>query len=396
MMKTVNFIIASLSTGGAEKVVANLSKELVNRYNVNIILFGSNSSEDYSTNGNIIYLDKINTRLNPIYKIFAFFLRINKLRKIKKKSDISISFIEYPNFINVLSRVKGHKTVLSVRNHMTMKHSKGLKSMIWKWTIRRYYRNADKIVSCSKEIEYDLIKNYHIPSPLITVIYNGYPINEIRKMSTETLDVKEQEIFDKPVIISIGRLSYHKGFTKLIKAFHLLKKDYNDFQLVILGKGEMLDELNTLITDLHLNDSVHILGFKKNPYTYIAKSKVFVLNSSYEGFPNVLLEAMICGLPVISSDCLSGPREIIAPSKLNEITLDYSIDLNRFGVLFPGNRNENQSQNAFTIMTKHIQELMYNENLRTHFSKKSIERSNEFDLNSNVLLWELLLNSLLK
>jgi len=145
-MKKVKFFIGTLSKGGAERVVSNLSLCMSKEIEKEIILFGNNSRTDYRYDGKLIYLDKIKDK-NVFYKIYAFLFRIRQIKTIKKDNPDAtiISFLEYPNLINLLTRKYG-KTVISVRNHMSTKHNKGFKSYLWNSTIKYLYGKADKII----------------------------------------------------------------------------------------------------------------------------------------------------------------------------------------------------------------------------------------------------------
>ena len=118
----------------------------------------------------------------------------------------------------------------------------------------------------------------------------------------------------RPLIIAMGRLTKVKDFSTLIKAFYLVRKKL-DARLIIIGEGELRYELEMLISKHNLQEDILLPGFLKNPFVLIQKANLFVLSSIWEGFPNVLVEAMTCGTPVISTDCNSGPSEILEHGK---------------------------------------------------------------------------------
>ncbi|MFW6009601.1 MAG: glycosyltransferase [archaeon] len=135
----------------------------------------------------------------------------------------------------------------------------------------------------------------------------------MNKLKTEKI---EEDYADNNFLITaMGRYTDQKGFDNLIKAVkNVIEKGY-EIKLIIMGKGENKQQLNALIKKLNLKDKVELIGFKSNPYKYISESDLFVLSSNYEGFPNSLLEAMACEVPVISTDCPTGPSEIIDNNK---------------------------------------------------------------------------------
>ncbi|WP_300902905.1 glycosyltransferase [uncultured Clostridium sp.] len=385
-------MIGTLSGGGAERVISNLSLNWDKNMEKNIIMFGSNAKIDYPIDGNLINIDK-NEIKNIKDKVFNLIYRVNEIKKIKKENPNSeiISFLEYPNLLNLLTRKYG-KTIISVRNHMSSKHNKGIKSYFWNSTIKYLYGRADKIIVVSEEIKNDLVLNYKIKEDKIKVIYNSYPINEIRRLATEQIENQYNEIFNGNVIISAGRVKPQKAHWHLIRAFSKVKENVKDSKLVILGEGELKEELIELSRKLNIEKDVYFLGFKKNVFKYINASEVFVLSSLFEGFPNALVEAMSCGVPVISSDCLSGPREILSPQEFNVNNIQYGILENRYGILVPvcdGIRSYNRElTNEEIIMAESIISILTNTDLKDEFSKKSILRAKEFEINEIIKQWE--------
>lgn len=388
MKKKVIFLIGTLSSGGAERVVSNLSMKLPDNIEKEIILFGDKATIDYPYNGKITFLDKAPSK-GLINKLITFIRRVNTLKRIKKNNPGApfISFLEYPNLLNMLSLNKN--SIVSVRNFMSTKHNKGVKSLLWNMSIKFFYKKAREIIVVSKQIKDDLIKNYKIPEEKIKVIYNFYLLDELSNQSGAELEEKEMITFDKPTIINVGRLSVQKGQHHLINAFDKVREIIPNAQLVFLGQGGLEEELTKQASKLGLSDSVHFLGFQKNPFKYISKSKVFVLSSYYEGFPNALAEAMACRVPVISTDCPSGPREILAPQEYGR-QISYGLNESRYGVLVPDFTTSNEKK-AENIMSESIIEIINNPNLYTGFSEKSHQRIQDFNVDNIIKEWEKLI-----
>lgn len=388
MKKKVIFLIGTLSSGGAERVVSNLSMKLPDDIEKEIILFGDKATIDYPYNGKVTFLDKAPSK-GLINKLITFIRRVNTIKRIKRNNpDVPfISFLEYPNLLNMLS--PNRDSIVSVRNFMSTKHGKGIKSILWNVSIKLFYKKAHKIIVVSKQIKDDLIKNYKIPEEKIKVIYNFYLIDELGNQSETELEEKERLIFDKPTIINVGRLSKQKGQHHLINAFDKVRESIPNAQLVFLGQGGLEEELTKQASKLGLSDSVHFLGFQKNPFKYISKSKVFVLSSYYEGFPNALAEAMACGVPVISTDCPSGPREILAPQEYGN-QINYGLNKSRYGVLVPDftTSDEKITEN---IISESIIEIMNNTNLYNYFLEQSHQRIQDFNVENIVKEWEKLI-----
>ncbi|MDT2823843.1 glycosyltransferase [Vagococcus lutrae] len=390
-MKECNFLIGTLSGGGAERVVSNLSLNFDPSIKKNIILFGDYSIT-YPYEGNLEVLDKNDiTKKKIITKISTLFKRMKSLKKVKEKKT-TISFLEYPNLMNCLTNNNNNKTIVSVRNHMTTKHKQGLKSIFWKQTIKHLYPKTDLIVACSKEIKKDLVINYKIPDDKIKVIYNSYDLREINLLKKEEIEKQYENIFEYPVIISSGRLSKQKGFEYLIRSFYYALQKSPNLKLVILGEGPEEKKLKNLVNTLGIKSSVFFLGFQVNPFKYIYHSKIYVQTSIFEGFPNALCEAMACGIPVISTDCLSGPREILAPTEFEASTLNYDINIDRNGILIPNFESEVKDieQLEKECATKML-ELLSDCKVYNCFREKSEKRVKDFDIKKLISEWESLI-----
>lgn len=392
-MKKVNLFIQTLSTGGAERVVSNIAINLESNIKKTILLYGEDSKTTYPYDGELIYLDRSKSN-NEYDKIRELISRINAIKKVKKqdKDTTTISFLEYPNLINSLTTKHG-KSIISVRNHMSTKHKSGLKARFWNATIKYLYPKADLTVAVSEEIKSDLIDNYKIDANKIKVIYNSYDIDSIQQMAEENIETKYQEIFNNPVIITAGRLNKQKGHWHLIRAFAKVKETIPNAQLVLLGEGELEGYLKQLAAELNILDSTHFLGFQKNPFKFISRSQLFAMSSFHEGFPNALAEAMACGVPVVSSDCLSGPREILAPDEFKIDKIKYGINENRYGVLVPvcdGNKYgvDDPITNEENEMSKALIQLLKDEEKRDYFSRQSLKRIKDFEISNIIKEWE--------
>jgi glycosyltransferase involved in cell wall biosynthesis len=154
-----------------------------------------------------------------------------------------------------------------------------------------------------------------VPIGRLQVIYNGLPGNEIRQLAAEPLPDEHEQIFAAPTIVTAGRLDEVKGQHYLVQAHAELRSRGFAQQLVILGEGPRGEDLRRLAEELGVSGSVHFLGFQQNPYRYMRRASVFALSSILEGLGLVLGEAMFCGAPVVSFDCPTGPREVLADGR---------------------------------------------------------------------------------
>jgi glycosyltransferase involved in cell wall biosynthesis len=226
-----------------------------------------------------------------------------------------LSAQDHLNVVALLAqRLSGEatKTVASVHTTpvMAFRANPGIKNRVLiPVTMRLLYPTADGIHAVSQGAADGLADVAAIPSDAVKVIHN--PIVD------ERIEVQSQEAVTHrwfsepaPVIVSVGRLSEEKGYPYLLKAVARILPQ-RPVKLVMVGEGPQRAELETLARELGIAESVDLIGYRENPYKYLARSQVFVLSSLWEGLPAVLVEAMACGAPVVATDCRSGPGEII-------------------------------------------------------------------------------------
>lgn len=388
-MKNIAFFTVTLSNGGAERVVSYLSKEFPEEYNRYVIV-SYLSEEHYEYGGQLINLD-VKPADNVLGKVSNYFKRINKLRKIKKELnlDTTISFLDGANVVNILSRVND-KIIISIRNHKSQELS-GKKGAIVMKIMSRMYRKADKVIAISGGVEKDLLENFNVPKEKVKVIYNPIDINKIEKAAAEEIDESLKYIFEKPTIVNVGRLTNQKAQWSLIRAFSKVAEKNENINLAILGQGELKEDLEKLIAEYNLQDRVFLLGFQSNPFKYVSKSSVFVLSSLFEGLGNVVLEALACNVPIISTDCKSGPREILAPGTSLDKKIE-SAETNEYGILIPVMNNplENKSlelSKEEEILADTILSLINDKEKMEKYITRSKQRVNNFEINTIVNEW---------
>jgi GalNAc-alpha-(1->4)-GalNAc-alpha-(1->3)-diNAcBac-PP-undecaprenol alpha-1,4-N-acetyl-D-galactosaminyltransferase len=369
-------VIPGLTAGGAERVISLLANYWAEKnWAVTLITLAEPVSDFYQLHPHVKRLGLGLMAESPSLaaSIKHNWHRVQKLRRVIKaeRPDAVISFVDTVNVLTLLATIGlGLPIIISERTE-PRHHNPG---RIWPWLRRLTYPWATAIVAQSDSV-CQWLRGLAGESPICTVIPN--PVNpailegkgnsrgEITAMGGHQ---------DSHLITSMGRLSWEKGYDLLIKAFALIAAEHSKWDLCIIGDGPERDNLSQLVAELGISPRVHFSGRLENPAILLSRADLFVMPSRYEGFPNALLEAMACGVAVISFDCPSGPREIIREG----------ID----GLLVPS-----QDVKALAVaMTR----LMDDASLRKRLAVKASEVNERFSLEKVGSSWEALLNRCMK
>ncbi len=353
-MKNLAIFIYSLAGGGAERVVSILLQELKSEFDITLVLMNDTISFEIPKETKIIYLENSNPTENGLFKLVKLPYLGYKYKKLcqKNKIDTSLVFMNRPSYIAIFAKIFGLKaeSIISERSTPSQIYAKNtLTSKANRFLIRNLYPKADKIITNSQGNRDDLIENFQIPPSKTVTIYNPFDIEKIESLSKEDVEGID---FSKFTFISVGRVDEGKNHQMIIEAFSKLKSE--NMQLIILGEGDLKQSLHVKIEEYNLTSKVFLLGFDANPYRYMSKSDCFVFASRFEGFPNVLVEAMACGLPVISTNCKSGPAEIL-----------------KDGILIDVDDKK--------AMIEAMRDTITNTALRESLHVKSLKRAKEFD-----------------
>ncbi len=193
---------------------------------------------------------------------------------------------------------------------MDLVHASTVNRFLLPQLIARYFLQAQAIVAPSRGVADDLARVTGLPRQRIHVIYNPVVSAALLMQSRLPVDHRWLRGDGVPVIVGMGRLTLQKDFGTLIRAFARVRKQLKS-RLLILGEGEERGALQDLSHSLGVTDDVELVGFVANPYAYLSRAELFVLSSRWEGLPGALIEALACGAKVVSTDCPSGPREIL-------------------------------------------------------------------------------------
>lgn len=373
-MPKILITIPGMYFGGMERV-AFIARELLieSGHEVELVtLF--RGDPDYTPEFDYYSLE-CEVRPSKFEKVLTTFKRIKKLKQYKKvsKPDYVLTFGKSPSFCNVWSRTS-EKIYVGIRSYDWL-----TKFYYGFYLEKLMYKMADKVISVSRLIQYDAEKKFSISKEKSSFLYNPYDLNLINRKALE--EITEYEIpGDKKIIVSAGRLENQKGFYHLIKAVSLLKNT-EDIRLYILGHGSQKENLQRMIEELNLKNIVILAGGQTNPYKFMKRADLYVMPSISEGFPNALVEAMAIGIPVLSADCKSGPREILTKEDLYKRT--EGIEYGEYGILvqeMTDSRNYMSSciEKCDEILAEGLCCLLDDEELRISYGQKARERAAMF------------------
>ncbi len=367
----ITLVIFSLSHGGAERVMSTLANYWAAKcWNVTMLTFDNGELPPFYELKSEIHHRSLGIAKDSPNLLIGIWLNLKRIWLLRgairnSKPDAVISFMDTTNIVTLLA-TRGLKVpvIVSERIDPAM-HSIG---RIWERLRRWTYPFADRVVVQSKgALAYFSSKQQSraciLPNPVSLPMK---PEQKSDKLSIGQFPAKDA----RRSLVGMGRLTRQKGFDLLLQAFARLKDSHPEWTLTILGEGELRAELESLCNSLGLSDLVDFPGVVKNPYKILQQADIFVMSSRFEGFPNALCEAMACGLPVISTDCPSGPREIIRDG----------ID----GILVP---NENVD-----ALAAGMNRLMSDEQERKRLSARATEVLERFSLENVMEMWEEVLN----
>jgi GalNAc-alpha-(1->4)-GalNAc-alpha-(1->3)-diNAcBac-PP-undecaprenol alpha-1,4-N-acetyl-D-galactosaminyltransferase len=360
--KTIGFVITSMQSGGAEKVMSILVNNFSEEFNVHLFVYNTRPSF-YPIRSDVkihyLFYNEINrNKFHLLWDHFSAFFTLKSLCN-KNKIDCIVSFTTTINVLSIiLGKISSIPVIISERYEPLHYHINGKIALLR----RIFYRYATEIVFQTARVESSFSKlKVKLPKKK-SVIYN--PIDNKFKSEGETR---------QNIILSVGRLTHEKGHDLLLNSFSLIKK--KGWILNIIGDGANKEKLIELTKELEISDSVFFLGKQKNIESYLSQSSIFVMPSRTEGFPNALCEAMISGCAVVSFDCPNGPGEIIQ---------------NNFNGLLA------EQENIYQMAT-YIDSLIENESLRLELGSNATKLSELLDESIICKQWkQLVLQNILK
>lgn len=343
----VTLVIYGLGGGGAERVMSIVVNYWVSKgWDVTLLLLVPPTTAPFYQLDPRIKLKSLGVAGKSTSKLAAIaktWQRVMVLRQeiIRSNPDVTIGFMNSVNVYVILACL-GLNIPTIVSEHMYPGCTDANK--IWQFIIKRAYRYADLITVLTQSALpfYPEHKGYR-------AIVMPNPITVPGPVGSTT------GLLQAPSLLAVGRLHPQKGFDLLLKAFHRIHTKYPDWQITILGEGPMRSELEALRSQLKLTDCVHLPGLVGNVRDYLDRADLFVMPSRFEGFPMALCEAMACGLPVISADCLSGPRDIIDDGINGILVTTENVDALATGLdklMFDPAKRQQLAQNAPDILDR--------------------------------------------
>lgn len=319
----VAFLLQNVDSGGVERVVVNLLKQLV-KYpiSLDLVLFDKQGNFLYEVPPEVRIVElpdaKTAGRLRRVFPLVRYLRR--------EKPDILVSHLVQFNVIAAITKV-----ISGVPFHLVLVEHLGFASLenqlknkanerVGLLKILRYlfYPKSDVIAAVSKGLAEDLEEYLKMSSGKVQVLYNPVVGQELMLKAHTPLNHPWFQPDQPPVFLAAGRLASQKGFPTLIEAFSLLRQKHSA-RLIILGEGAERQQLEAQISQLNLESDVSLPGFTHNPYAYMSRARAFVCSSRFEALPTVLIEALACGCPVISTDCPHGPNEILMAGRYGKL-----------------------------------------------------------------------------
>ena len=313
----IGVFVSFSGTGGVERMVLNLCEGLVALGCRVDLLQVKAHSKHLEQLPSMVHIRKLKAE-HTLTSLPAL------VRYLKtERPDALLAAKDRANQVAVLARkLSGVPTRVVVRMGTTVSAALAGKNrwrkLFWYLPMRLIYRNADAVVAVSQGVARDMARITGLPTSDIRIIRNPVITPRIFRMASEPVPLPWPIKDGEPVIVGIGRLTRQKDFPTLIRAFAAVRKKL-PCRLIILGEGKDRDNLEHLTKQLSLSEKIDMPGFVENPYAYLKRAALFVLSSAWEGSPNALTEALALGVPVVATDCPSGPRETLKEGAIGRL-----------------------------------------------------------------------------
>lgn len=365
-MKKVAILINSLRRGGAERVAASIINSFKDQYKFYLVTFVD--CYLYTIPENTIRIKlKSSSEQSGISKFSSLFFMAKELSYIcnEENIDLVFSMMYRPNYVTGIA-----KSTFGLRAQIIMNErsfpsntyaTNSISNLLCRQLVKKYYKKATLVLTNSRASALDLEENFNISNKIKT-IYNPIDLTRFKA---------ERHISKVFTFICVGNFHSYKNQELIIDAFFNL--GIKNASLIFIGDGKTRHNLDEKVKNQGLGNSIKFLGKVNDVERHLVKADCFISASSREGFPNVILEALACGLPVISSDCNSGPRELLSPkSDFTKLLVD-NLEYAEYGILFPVGNN--------ILLEEAMKRVYSDKHLTKQYSKKAVLRAGQFDIN---------------
>jgi glycosyltransferase involved in cell wall biosynthesis len=326
--KLLSLYLPHMYGNGLDRVVLNLAKSFVDfGFNVDLVTpevteYQRQTTQSLPAQVRNIGLDVSVTKSIVFKKVIKKIIKLSQYLK-EAKPTIFLANNDYIGVSNLAKLIAGSSTKVVEGVHINVSqyfsNLSGLRGTVRPFLLKQVYRNSDGIIAVSQGVADDIAQLLNVPVEQIKVIYNPVVTPDLQLKAREPVNHSWFTAHEPPVILGAGRLMHQKGYPTLIRAFAQVRKQHPSRLVIIGNETAFKAELETLAHSLGVAEDISMPGFKENPYAYMANADIFVMSSEYEGFGNVLVEAMATGTPVVSTDCESGPAEILECGKYGQL-----------------------------------------------------------------------------
>jgi glycosyltransferase involved in cell wall biosynthesis len=393
MRKKLLMVIPNLGLGGAQRAFHDHSVELQKRYDVTEAVFNLDEPNIYPSGNKLENLDVAGGG-NALNKATNFVKRIARLRALKSQlqADVCVSHLEGADYVNLLSKGR-EKIILLIQGSKI--HDRNINGPLgWlrkKVMMPALYKRADRIVTVSRDIMPEIINAFGVDAGKVLTIHNSFEVERVWAQAQEPLLAEMQAVYNAaPVLVTSARLAVQKNQAPLLDIFaDLLQR--RPAKLVFIGDGELRNELTAKARLLGLrvykawkqdplttDYDVYFMGLQQNPFKFIRPADLFVFPSGWEGFPLALGEAMICGAAVVTTDCPTGPREMLAPATTTPTTPIRTAEWAEFGVLMPMLTEADTLKADEKVWTDILEQLLTNPAKRERLGQLARQRMEDF------------------
>lgn len=316
----IAFYVPALRVGGAQKVTVTIANGFAGRgFPVDLVV--SYNQGDYRTEvASEVNVVDLETRELKGVGIGA---SVPALRRYLDRREPSVLFsaMTFANVIALMAdRLADAETQVIPTEHNTFGMDRRVKSRIVSQLAALLYGRADHVLGVSAGVVQSVVAHTRAPPSRVSVMYNPVEVKTIRAKAQEPVDHEWATDPEIDLLLNVGRQEPQKNLQMLVNAFDSVVERRPNARLMMAGSGSQHEELRQLVNDRGLADVVSLPGYVDNVYAYMARAATFVLTSRYEGLPTVLIEALACGCPIVSTDCPSGPDEILAGGKFGTLT----------------------------------------------------------------------------